>query len=465
MLSQADVVELSRDRLLPAWRDEKERLDVLDRWAAWKQDDPRLPRGATAELRNLLELSKTPWLGLVVTTVAQALYVDGYRSPADSVAGDAGPWRTWTANDMDTRQTAIHRSALTYGYAYATSLPGVDRDGPRSVLRGVSPRRMMAVYADPAEDDWPMYAVQVMASADQWAIRLYDDEAVYFLTADAAFDKVQFLEWREHSSGVCPVVRYAGRLDLDGRAVGEVEPLVGLASRINKTVYDRLLTQHYNSWKVRTIAGLAEFADSLEEANRKKLQLRQDDILVAEDPDTKFGTLDETPLDGFIKATESDISTLAAVAQVPPTSLTSSVANLSAEAIAELRAGLSQKVFEYQGGFGKAHSQLLRLAAAQEGDDEAAGDYMAHVTWQDTSVRSMSQAVDALGKAVQMLGIPPEALWDRIPGVTKSDVDDWRAVSGRGVARQRLEDIAAAAAAARTDPTVADLTSRRGVAD
>lgn len=41
----------------------------------------------------------------------------------------------------------------------------------------------------------------------------------------------------------------------------------------------------------------------------------------------------------------------------------------------------------------------------------------------------MSQAVDALGKASQMLGIPPAALWTRIPGVTKSDVDEWSSMS------------------------------------
>ncbi len=38
----------------------------------------------------------------------------------------------------------------------------------------------------------------------------------------------------------------------------------------------------------------------------------------------------------------------------------------------------------------------------------------------------MSQAVDALGKAATMLGVPPEALWAKIPGVTRDEVDAWR---------------------------------------
>lgn len=37
----------------------------------------------------------------------------------------------------------------------------------------------------------------------------------------------------------------------------------------------------------------------------------------------------------------------------------------------------------------------------------------------------MAQAVDALGKAASMLGIPKRALWNRIPGVERSDVQEW----------------------------------------
>lgn len=458
MLSQPAVLELVRERMFPAWRSEKDRLDRIDLWYRWQHELPQLPRGATAELRNLLELAKTPWLNLVVTTVAQAMYVDGYRSP--DARENAGPWRTWNANDMDTRQTALHRAALAYGYAYATATPGVGQDGPQSVFRGVSPRKMYAAYADPAEDDWPMYAMRVEATGSKYMIRLYDEEAVYFVSSDSAGAEFDFIEWREHNAGVCPVVRYANQLDLDGRSDGEVEPLIGVAARIDKTGYDRLLTQHFNSWKVRTIAGLAEFADNQEEANRKKLQLRQDDLLVAEDVDTKFGTLDETPLDGFIRAYESDVETLAGLAQVPATSLTGKVANLSADAIAELRAGLTQKVYERRLSFGKSHAQLLRLGAHLEGDDVAAGDIMSRVTWQDMQVQSMSQAVDALGKAATMLGVPVEELWARIPGVTKSDVDEWKRQAARGQSRDALSALAAAAVAARTNPTVATLASR-----
>lgn len=176
-------------------------------------------------------------------------------------------------------------------------------------------------------------------------------------------------------------------------------------------------------------------------AREGMLVLRQSDMLTAKDPNTKFDTLDETPLDGFIKAYDSDIETLAGVAQVPATSLNGKVANLSADAIAELRAGLTQKVYERQQSFGKSHSQALRLGAAQEGNAAAADDFSARVTWQDMQVRSMAQAADALGKYAQMLGVPVKALWARIPGVTKADVDEWEGMAAEGDAFAGLSNL------------------------
>lgn len=450
-LSAQSVAEVARDQLFPLWKKERERLDRVDRWLRWDPEDPQLPRQATLEMRALVELARTPWLWLVVSTVAQALYVDGYRTPE---SGDnARAWEAWQRNDYDARQVQIHRAAVGYGYAFSTILPGTRPDGgPGAVMRGVSPRKMQAVYADPVEDDWPVYAIRVEKVGDTFHVRVYDDEDEHFLTTANPGDRWAYVRSRRHGVGVCPVVRYANSLDLDGRTDGEVEPYIPLAKRINKTAFDRLMTQHFSSWKVRTVAGMAE-PDTEEDANRKKLQLRQDDLLVAEDPDTKFGTLPETPLDGFIRAFEADVKALAASSQTPTHALTGDLINLNAEALAAARAELDRKIYERQVSFGKSHDQMLRTAAFLEEDTAGAEDFTAHVTWQDTSIRSMSQAVDALGKAAQMLGVPPKALWSRIPGVTKLDVDEWEAMAaeGDGIARL-LEQFAAPAAETAPPP-------------
>jgi hypothetical protein len=436
-LSVEAASELIVKELFPKWQVEDERLEKIDNWYRWRQEDIPLPRSATPELKALIELAKTPWLALVVSSIAQCLYVDGYRSPLDKLQADeetepSGPWKTWHANDMDGRQIAIHRAALAYGYAFVSVLPGTDREGKRSVMRGVSPRKVFCVWEDPAEDEYPVYALRVdsRGKGKGYVLRLYDNVAIHTFTLDDANSKPEYIksESKQHDAGVCPFVRYANMLDLDGRCDGEVEPFIPAASRINKTTYDRLLTQHFNSWKIRTVSGMAE-PDSEEAANRKKLQLRQDDILVAEDVDTKFGTLDETPLDGFVNAWRSDIEALAAVSQTPTHALTGQLVNLSAEALSASRAGLTQKIHERQKSFGASHVQALRLAAHLEGDEAHANDRLSRVTWQDMEIRSLSQAVDALGKAATLLHIPLPALWQRVPGVEKSDVDEWKQMS------------------------------------
>lgn len=455
VLKPASVIDLAR-QLIPLYVSERARTDALDAWARGEQELIKLPRKATAEHRQLAELARTPLVPLVITNTAQGLFVDGYKSESDSESHAS--WQTWLANDLDMRQAALHRGALSHSLAYATVTPGRDFDGPRSVIRGVSARKMVAVYQDVAEDDWPMYAMRVDTSGAKRMLRLIDEEAVYFVGASQDFSELEFIEPRTHGAGVCPVVRYANLLDLEGRASSEVEPLIKVASRYDKTVYDRLLVQHYNSWKVRTIAGLQEFADNEATADAKKLKLAQDDILVAEDPDTKFGTLDETPLEGFIRAADSDLDTLSGIGQVPGTIFGSSkLANLSADTIAELRAGLAQKLFERQVSFGKSHSQALSLAHLIDTGEDA--PVTARVTWRDMQPRTIGQVVDALGKAVQMLEVPPEAVWHLIPGMSRTDVDEWRDQRDLSEARRAREQVAQAAAAARANPTVAAMNA------
>lgn len=216
-------------------------------------------------------------------------------------------------------------------------------------------------------------------------------------------------------------------MDLDGRVLGEVEKLVPIASRIDKTLFDRLLTQHFNSFKIITATGLDELtADaSDDEAAAVEQELSQNRrVLASGNPNTSFGVIPETAINPFIQAFESDIATLESVSQLPP-SWSSRLVNLSADALAAARAATTQKIFERKMNFGSAHNQLLRLSAFIEGDKEAAGDFEACVTWADTEVRSLSQVVDAWGKASALLGVPKWATWRKLPGVTDDEARMW----------------------------------------
>lgn len=428
-MNQRDAISLVK-RLFPQYQDDKRELDKVDSWYRGENERPSMPRQSTREYQQLQDRAYTPWLGLVVTSVAQTLYVEGYRRARET--DDAAAWGFWQVNGLDGRQMAVHRAALAHGQSFVTVLPG-DR---APVMRGVSARKMLAVYADPAEDEFPMYALRVDPSGDKWALRLYDEEQVYYLSADKGATKVEFIESRAHGIGVCPVVRFTNQLDLDGRPSGEVSPFVPLAARIDQDTFDRLVVQRFGAWVVRYVAGMAA-PETDEEKRAAAVALKVSDFLMAEDPDTKFGTLPATPLDGYIKSRDADIRDLAAVTQTPPHHLLGQMANLSAEALAAAESSLIRKVEERKHSFGESWEQTLRLAAAVGGVD-GADDFDAQVRWRDMESRSLSQVADALGKLAQQLGVPAEMLWEKIPGWTDQDIERAKALAAEGDALSAL---------------------------
>lgn len=416
-MSRGAVLELANDVLVPGWTQQKRSLDLIDKWHRWEPDamKDKIPAYATTEHRALAKISETPFLSLVVTTVAQQLVADGFRT-ARSGADDTVAERIsapWLRNRMYSRQRAVYRAALAYGYSYATVMPG----DTGAVIRGRSPRDLYAVYQDVVEDEYPMYYLLVRGSH----YLMVDEEAVYALGMDDG--RLDFIQYSLHGAGVAPAVRYSNQIDLEGRTPGEVEPYVQVAERINKTTYDRMLIQHFNSWKVRTATGLDMPTDP-DDRERVKMLLRQGDILTGEAGVT-FGTLDETSPDGLIKATDEDVKLLAVVTQTPVHALTGDLVNLSADAIAESRAMADLKVNERKVGFGDSNEQVLRLAAHLEGRKEDAADFTLRTDWADLQSRSMNQAADALGKMATMLKIPVELLWDRIPSVTPEIAKSW----------------------------------------
>lgn len=413
VMQRNDVLELANDVLIPGWQQQRRSLDLIDKWHRWEPDALRdkIPNYATSEHRNLAKISETPFLSLVVTTVAQQLVAEAFRS--SRTVNTERITEPWLRNRMHSRQRAVYRAALSYGYSYVTAMPG----DTGAVLRGRSPRDLYAVYGDVVEDEYPMYYLLAKGNLKY----IVDEEAVYILGEDNG--RVEYIEERRHNAGVAPAVRYSNQIDLEGRTPGEVEPYVQVAERINKTTYDRMLVQHFNSWKVRTATGL-DMPNDPEDRERVKLLLRQGDILTGEEGVT-FGTLDETSPDGLIKATDEDVKILAVVTQTPVHALTGDLVNLSADAIAESRAMADLKVNERKVGFGDSNEQVLRLSAHIEGRRDDAADFSIRTDWADLQSRSMNQAADALGKMATMLKIPVELLWDRIPTVTPEIAKAW----------------------------------------
>lgn len=424
----SDARQFLNDVVWDAFETERRKLNMLSEWSSSRfKPEYLIPPRSSREKRALQQLAKVPWLGLVVETFTQALLVDGYRTQG-SPDNVKGPWETWNSNRMHAKQMGIHRAALRYGYAFGTALPEHAEDGTATAtLRGLSPTRCFALYDDPVNDDYPRYAVEWRPSLGM--ARLYNEDQFFDIPMPkpGEFTPDAFVEITDHGVGVVPIVRYLNMQDLDGCVKGEVEDLIPVASCLDKTKYDRLLSQHFNSWRVRWATGLDNTSSPTgegEEADDRQFlaELSQSDTLVATDPNAKFGTLDPTPLGDMINAYVRDLCDLEDTAQLPP-NWSGGISNVSPDALAELRGNTRNKIEARQVTFGDGHNQLLRLAAQIEGDSASADDFHASVTWVDAEIRSLGQAVDAWGKAHALLGAPARALWRKI--VTEEEAENW----------------------------------------
>lgn len=408
--------------LLNARGHEREKLQAIHDYVRGHQKHPVAPPDAKPEVRALTKLARVNIMDIVVAAVAQGLYVDGYRGSKKPENNDV--WKVWQANKLDARQVAVHRGAITYGTSYATVLPGVipATEEDTAVIRGFSPRRMTTLYG--ADPDWPEIALSSEPMRKKWRYRLFDENEIWTFIADPdmraeSANSMVLEDQEEHGQGVTPVVRFLNIHDIDEDNLGEVEPLMVFQDQLDLTTFELLVAQHYGSFRQRYIIGWVG------ESETKALSATASRLWMFEDnpEDVKVGEFEQTKLDGYLDSREATLRHAASISQTPVHELIGQLVNLSAEALVAAEAGQRRKIAERQVSFGESWEQVLRLAAKITGstvEDDA------EVRWRDTESRALASTVDALGKMAQMLMVPPEVLWEKIPGVTQQDVERWK---------------------------------------
>lgn len=431
----------------------EQHLDPVRRYWKGRQPLPAvIPSSAPSEVREMARIARVNIVDIVVGSLVQSLIVEGYRaeqpesdaSDAEMVDATLPVWDTWQANRLDKRQAGIHAAAVAYGTGYSVVLPGTN--GP--VVRGVSPRKMTALY-EPDAPDWP---VEALERVTQQRLNYYDGEAIYRLVRNG--DQFEHAETQPHSFGVPPVVRYQPEDDLDeddeptseapvGRrsanptgigVLGQVAPLVSLQDQIDLITFNLLVAQHYSAFRQRYAIGWVD-------ANEQKaVETAASQMWAFKDhpDDMRLGEFEQTDLSGYIESREASLKHAATLSQTPVHELVGELVNMAAEALAAAEAGRDRKVDLFKTSLGESHEQQFQLIGLATGVDIPDD---AQMVWRDTSARSFPAIVDALGKLAQMLGMPPQELWERVPGFTQQDIRRMKAVAEQGDAFAGLEDL------------------------
>lgn len=436
-----DTAIAAARKLLDTQNNERMQLDPLRLYVTGKQAMPIVvPRDAPQEVRELARISRINMIAIVVQAIVESLFVDNLRMPAgdDGSEPDDSParavWRAWQANKFDRGQSGLYRAAITYGWAYAVYTAGT----PVPVIRGLSPRQMTALYA--AGEPWPEMALERRGN-DRY--RVYDATNVVDLDFSGKDKTFQVTRIAQHGANHCPVVRYTASEDLDVEdeplpetfdtrnrmtstiTSGEVSPLMTMQDQLDVTTFGLLSAQWYTAFRQRWIKGWTP------ESRTEKLKMGASQVWTFEDApdDVALGEFGETTLEGFLRSREMTLKYGATLSQTPVHELIGELVNLSAEALAAAEAGRDRKIGLIKVTFGESTEQLA----------QGVGDLMnvdvpddLEVVWRDTSARAFGAIVDGLGKLAQMLGVPPEELWDRIPGVTRQDTERWKATRAEG---------------------------------
>ena len=475
-------------KLISTLYNDDPKMDLIDRYLMGMQRDPFMPATAGPEYYILAQRSKTNVLESVVKHPLQMLYVDGVRPGRDLPAGtrvtDIPEWIHWQNSDLDRIQIAVHQGALRFGHSFTLT----EKRKGKVLTKGLSARKTAALFEDPANDKCPMVALTITEFPEPengiefGTAYLYDDVWKYPVSfkdwADTTSVTVHVGKKTRHGASECPIVRFAPLVDLEGRTIGLVEPLIVLQDRLNQTVFDLLMVQTYGAFKVRTVSGMAPpylmekvFDDitgtwsqvpKLDEDGRPmmdEIQLSAMRILFASDPETKFGSLDETPLDGYLAAIVDTLKTLSAMAQIPAHYVLGLVPNLAAEAMQAAETALERHVALLQRSFGSSWETVFRLAAEIGQVEDSAEDYRIEVSWRDMEARAMAKAADAAVKLFN-IGVPPEVLVGDLPGMTTEKTDDWVEAIKANKAQLKLAEAIGGATSKRTQTSTAGRTQR-----
>lgn len=424
---------------------------LLDAYYRGEPPLPQDPKRLTKKFRELHEMSRSNWCGLVVDVVNERLKIGSVRSTRNAVQ-DKDAWAWWQANNMDGVSPQIHVSALKYGMCYVSVWPArAGETAPRIV--GEPPTGCIVRYD--ADTSRPLVAMRIWQdnicgcvnadlTIDAYQFHLTSKDAVM---ADLAMPllppnsravtvDVSNVGWQFRlDEGVVPVehnpmgcVPYVAMLtspDLLGGFKSEISGLESIADRINKTNFDRLMAQSFASFPRAWVTGI-DVPVGADGKPKEPVDAAVDRLWTFSDPATKVGQLDAAELNGYLAANTADVQALASQSRTPPSYLMAGMGIFpSGESVRATEFGLTRKVQMRQQSYGDAWSNVLRLCGLASGNKRLAKDLGLNVVWEDVEARSESEVVDALIK-MGSLGVPWPALWQRW-GASPEEITAWGA--------------------------------------
>lgn len=361
---------------------------------------------------RLLQMSKSNFCEIVVDAVEERLNVEGFRSGGEEPRADVRAWEIWQANNLDEESQIAHSEALITGMTNVTvwkskgdTVPKIAVEDPLETIVEYHPgdRTRRAAGLKRWKDDW---TGQMMA--DVWL-----EDAIH------SYAQKDIGEWKpatddnanHHPLGVVLMVPLVNRPRTRKWARSELEVAISSQDRINKILFDRMLTSELASFRQRWVTGMDIPIDEETKQPVQPFKAAVSELWMSENPEAKFGSFDVSPLEPYIKSIEQDVLHIAVQTRTPRHYLIEQGQSPSGDAIKSAETGLVAKARRKMRHFGGSWEEVMRLARRFDGD-QAAVD--AEVVWADPEYRSEGEIVDAAVKKVSGLKVPVRQAWEDV---------------------------------------------------
>jgi hypothetical protein len=447
---QAQILEDAR-LLTVKYSQTRPKYELLDSYYRGYPPLPTAPVRLTSQYRALLAMSRSNWCGLVVDVVDERLRVDSIVS-TDAPVKDELVWSWWEANNMALHSSEVHSATLEFGLCYVSCWPAISPGGAPRIL-GESP---LATYVEcDANTQAPLTAIRIWFNPiDQ---KMYADyttpEYQFHLTTTAAVGH-KLYSWSDYSvtsfqletvqwtyredvppvsviaGGRLPYVVFRNRPTLTGECHSEIEGILPIQDRINKTTFDRLVTQEFAAFPQRWVTGIDIPEDPGTGKPIQPFNAAVDRVWTLANEQGKFGQFDQASADGYLKANVADVQALATQSRTPPHYLVAGMGVFpSGESVRATEYGLTRKVENHKLAFGDPWGDVLRMACFIAGEFDKSEDPRLGVHWQDVEAHSEAEVADAILKLSGIPGVPIEPLLQRA-GIDPSTFDAYRQRAG-----------------------------------
>ncbi|HET7386858.1 MAG TPA: phage portal protein [Nocardioidaceae bacterium] len=379
-------------------------IEMYDNYYAGRHPAPWLAPQAQTEFRRLLRMTRSNYMGLVVDATVERQRVQGFRL-GDDPAPDRELWRIWQANDFDVEHVQGIRDSTKRGRSFL--LVGPNPVDPATPLMWIEDARESAVDYVPGTNR-RVRAAGLKLWVDDWTAMLnatlYLPDWVYKFHArgkGGAPSSSTFWQPREvareswpapNPLGVVPLIEMP---NIDRCGVSEIDDVIPIQDRINKTLADRMMSQDFGAFPQKWAIG---YPTEDESGNKNTpIDVGRDRMVTSDVAETKFGQWDAAPLDPFSAAKSEDVNDIAARTRTPPQYLLGRMVNIPGNAMEAAESGLVAKVTDRRMLPERSFEEGMRLVRVAAGN-ALPSDVQIETDWVDPQFRTEAEKADAAVK-------------------------------------------------------------------